>query len=69
MVAKTLYHPTAFMRYVRRDKAAPCMVLQQWWTPSLSDVFQCIPPETKGRGGEWRDVPISIEQPIVKVPQ
>lgn len=53
-----IYYPTSFFRYVRRDTAAPCMVLQQWWSATLGAVQACIPPETNGWSGEWRDVPI-----------
>ncbi len=56
--------PTCYFQWVRRDTAAPTMVLQQWWTNWAAREIH-IPPE-KCSGGKWVDVPVVEPAAIVK---
>jgi hypothetical protein len=48
--------PTAYFQWVRRDTAAPTMVLQQWWTDWAERELHRPPGQCVL--GEWRDIPI-----------
>ena len=53
------FWPTPHFRYVRRDSAAPSLVLQQWWFQEFRPAVGLLPPETPCHHGVWRDVPIA----------
>lgn len=48
--------PTAYFQWVRRDTAAPTMVLRQWWTDWAERELHRPPGQCVL--GEWRDIPI-----------
>ncbi len=61
--------PTPYFQYVRRDGAAPSLVLQQWWAVDFRTAAGLFPPGTQDHEGVWRDVPIAELQELAEHPQ